>query len=61
VLLDEVAAHLDSDRRDVLFEKINSLNVQAWYSGTDKSLFSGLTHYSTQSFHLDSSGIRVLI
>jgi DNA replication and repair protein RecF len=61
LLLDEVAAHLDAERRDVLFDKINSLNIQAWYSGTDKSLFSGLTHYSTQSFHLDASGIRSLI
>ncbi|MDP3935798.1 MAG: DNA replication/repair protein RecF [Alphaproteobacteria bacterium] len=61
LLLDEVAAHLDSERREVLFDKINSLNIQAWYSGTDHSLFSGLTNYSTQSYHLDHTGIRVLI
>jgi DNA replication and repair protein RecF len=61
ILLDEVAAHLDAERREVLFEKINSLNVQAWYSGTDSNLFSGLSQYSTEIFHLDQSGIRVLI
>ncbi len=61
LLLDEVAAHLDAERREVLFDKINSLNIQAWYSGTDHSLFSGLAHYSTQSYHLDQTGIRVLI
>jgi hypothetical protein len=36
------------------FDKIDSLNVQAWYSGTDHSLFSGLENYVTQSYHLDS-------
>jgi DNA replication and repair protein RecF len=61
ILLDEVAAHLDAERREVLFEKINSLNVQAWYSGTDSNLFSGLSQYSTEIFYLDQSGIRVLI
>jgi DNA replication and repair protein RecF len=61
LLLDEVAAHLDSERRHILFEKINSLNVQAWYSGTDHSLFSGLENYSTQSYHLDNTGVRGLI
>lgn len=61
LLLDEVAAHLDAERREILFDRINSLNVQAWYSGTDKSLFAGLAHYSPQSFHLDESGIRSLI
>lgn len=61
LLLDEVTAHLDAERRAILFEKINSLNVQAWYSGTDHSLFSGLEKYSTQSYHLDNAGVRVLI
>lgn len=39
VLLDEVAAHLDSVRRAALFEEILRLNVQAWMTGTDKELF----------------------
>lgn len=61
VLFDEVTAHLDGDRRQVLFDKIDNLNVQAWYSGTDQSLFSGLANYSTQSYHLDNEGVRVII
>lgn len=61
LLLDEVTAHLDAERRQVLFDKIDSLNVQAWYSGTDHNLFSGLDSYATQSFHLDSDGVRGLI
>lgn len=61
LLLDEVAAHLDSERREILFEKINSLNVQAWYSGTDSNLFSCLKTYSSQMLHLDPLGVRTLI
>lgn len=40
VLLDEVAAHLDSARREALFGEILRLGVQAWLTGTDRELFS---------------------
>lgn len=39
LLLDEVAAHLDADRRAALAERIISLGAQAWLTGTDRSLF----------------------
>lgn len=39
LLLDEVAAHLDEDRRAGLFDEIKTLGAQAWMTGTDKSLF----------------------
>ncbi len=42
LLLDEVAAHLDRDRRQALFAEIRSLNAQAWMTGTDEAAFSGL-------------------
>jgi DNA replication and repair protein RecF len=42
VLLDEVAAHLDEDRRHGLFEELLGLGAQAWLTGTDSSLFDGL-------------------
>lgn len=61
LLLDEVAAHLDAERRKILFDKINSLDVQAWYSGTDISLFTGVSDYAHQTFYLDSTGVRGLI
>ncbi len=41
LLLDEIAAHLDSVRRAALFEEIHSLSAQAWMTGTDLSLFDG--------------------
>jgi DNA replication and repair protein RecF len=41
LLLDEVAAHLDENRRRALFETLLELGVQAWLTGTDRSLFTG--------------------
>jgi DNA replication and repair protein RecF len=41
LLLDEIAAHLDSRRRSALFEEIHALSAQAWMTGTDLSLFDG--------------------
>jgi len=39
LLLDEIAAHLDSIRREALFAEIADLSAQAWMTGTDLSLF----------------------
>lgn len=43
LLLDEVAAHLDSERREALFVEILALGGQAWLSGTDRNLFEPLS------------------
>ncbi len=42
LLLDEVAAHLDGDRREALFDELCDLAGQAWMSGTDAALFATL-------------------
>jgi DNA replication and repair protein RecF len=42
LLLDEVAAHLDSKRRSALFEEILALGAQAWMTGTDMEMFAPL-------------------
>ncbi|MCY4462420.1 MAG: DNA replication/repair protein RecF [Albidovulum sp.] len=42
LLLDEVCAHLDEDRRNDLYEEIMSLELQAWVTGTDSGLFGRL-------------------
>lgn len=41
LLLDEVAAHLDDDRRAALAARIFELGAQAWLTGTDAALFAG--------------------
>jgi DNA replication and repair protein RecF len=40
LLLDEIAAHLDADRRAALFDIVDALGFQALVTGTDQSLFS---------------------
>ena len=42
LLLDEVAAHLDADRRAALYAEITALNAQAWLTGTGAELFDEL-------------------
>ena len=42
VLLDEVAAHLDPQRRHALFDETMRLGLQTFFTGTDLSLFDGL-------------------
>ncbi|MEO0357724.1 MAG: DNA replication/repair protein RecF [Pseudomonadota bacterium] len=39
LLLDEVAAHLDGDRRAALYDEICALGAQAWMTGTGPELF----------------------
>ncbi|WP_299047922.1 DNA replication/repair protein RecF [uncultured Tateyamaria sp.] len=42
LLLDEVAAHLDANRRAALYDEICALGAQAWMTGTGPELFSEL-------------------
>lgn len=42
LLLDEIAAHLDAQRRAALFDEIVALGAQAWMTGTDAMLFAAL-------------------
>lgn len=42
LLLDEVAAHLDAERREALFGEILALGSQAWMTGTDAGVFAPL-------------------
>jgi len=42
LLLDEVAAHLDSTRRGALFGLVSELGIQAWMTGTDEAIFEPL-------------------
>ena len=43
LLLDEVTAHLDVDRRAALFDELMRLGTQAWMTGTDHQAFSSLS------------------
>ena len=53
LLLDEVAAHLDSLRRAALFDEIEALGLQAFLTGTDAALFVALSGRA-QGFSVDA-------
>jgi DNA replication and repair protein RecF len=42
LLFDEVAAHLDEDRRRALFARLLDLGGQVWVTGTERGPFAGL-------------------
>lgn len=56
LLLDEVAAHLDSQRRAGLFAALAQLGSQAWMTGTDAPLFEKLGA-DAQVFHVESASL----
>lgn len=57
LLLDEVVAHLDVDKRGALFDLIANAGIQAWMTGTDAADFKGLEGFAT---HLEIAGGRVV-
>ncbi len=56
LLLDEVAAHLDRERRHGLFAALRALGCQTWLTGTDAELFAGLGRDATL-FHVEDAKI----
>ncbi len=53
LLLDEIAAHLDENRRAALFSILDDLGFQAFMTGTDKSLFEA---WGSRAQHFNVSG-----
>ncbi len=56
LLLDEVAAHLDEERRRALFDELSLLGTQSWLTGTDLSLFAAFGQRA-QFFHVHDAQI----
>jgi len=59
LLLDEVAAHLDEDRRHALFNQLIGLGGQFWLTGTDASQFKPIADH-TAHFTVSNGDIRPL-
>ena len=55
LLLDEVAAHLDADRRAALYDEISALGAQALMTGTEAALFDSLGSRA-QKFTVSDAG-----
>ncbi len=58
LLLDEVIAHLDVDKRASLFDLIRTLKVQAWMTGTDAADFQGLSGFATV-LEIDGGTVKI--
>ncbi len=56
LLLDEIAAHLDSTRRAALFDEITALRLQAFLTGADPALFEDLKGRA-QHVHVHAGGL----
>ncbi len=56
LLLDEIAAHLDENRRAALFDLLTDLGGQVWMTGTDESLFSAARN-TGQFWHVNQGQI----
>ena len=56
LLLDEVAAHLDPDRRRHLYKEVVALGSQAWFTGTETELFRPLRE-AAQFFTINDSQV----
>ncbi|KQI69919.1 recombinase RecF [Loktanella sp. 3ANDIMAR09] len=61
LLLDEVAAHLDADRRAALYDEICALGAQAWMTGTEPGLFDALGARGQYLRVTDSDGASAVI
>ena len=46
ILLDEVAAHLDRQRREALFAELQALSAQCWLTGTERDIFQPLSGWA---------------
>lgn len=57
LLLDEVAAHLDADRRAALYDEICALGAQALMTGTEPALFDSLGDRGQFFSVIDEAGL----
>ncbi|MCL4139873.1 UNVERIFIED_CONTAM: hypothetical protein GTU68_033596 [Idotea baltica] len=57
LLLDEVAAHLDADRRAALYSEITTLGAQAFMTGTGQELFEELCDDAQYVHVTDENGV----
>ncbi|MCP4820077.1 MAG: DNA replication and repair protein RecF, partial [Shimia sp.] len=61
LLLDEVAAHLDADRRAALYDEITALGAQAWMTGTGPELFEALGNRAQRFEVRDGDGLSNVV
>ncbi|KNG93718.1 DNA replication/repair protein RecF [Pseudaestuariivita atlantica] len=60
LLLDEVAAHLDANRRAALYDEVCALGAQAWMTGTGPDLFEDLGDRAQRLLVEDEDGVSTV-
>lgn len=61
LLLDEVAAHLDENRRAALYDEICALGAQAWMTGTGPELFTSLGDRAQWLEVTEAGGVSAIV
>ena len=61
LLLDEVSAHLDANRRAALYDEICALGAQAWMTGTGQELFDSLGDRATYLEITEHDGVSEIV
>ncbi len=59
LLMDEIVAHLDAERRAALFDEICAIGAQAWMTGTDQALFEQFGDRA-QYFRVDNANVHTV-
>ncbi len=57
LLLDEMVAHLDEQRRAILFDVLHDANIQCFATGTDSAAFHALSRYDTKHYVIENGAI----
>ena len=60
LLLDEIAAHLDADRRAALFDALCALGAQAWLTGAGMEVFDDLGDRAQRFAVRETDGLSAL-
>lgn len=58
LLLDEVVAHLDKERRETLYKEILDLGMQCWMTGTEQRVFSSLRDEAQYFYVQNRNAVR---
>jgi DNA replication and repair protein RecF len=58
LLLDEIAAHLDSRRRAALFQLLDEIGGQCWMTGTDAGAFEAISD-AADMVDVSAGGVRI--
>ena len=61
LLLDEVAAHLDQNRRAALYDEICAMGAQAIMTGTEPGLFDSLGDRAQNFTVADEGGVSKVL